>query len=89
MLTLLFGGSKSDGNGKGVAVPLWIWIVLAVLFVFATAMLCYFLYARGRREAASLKTTEEAAEQQRELHAQQLNQLKTVTPLATLLELSA
>ncbi|WP_189960038.1 TRADD-N-associated membrane domain-containing protein [Streptomyces alanosinicus] len=59
-----------------------------MLFTLVAVALCYFLWARGRKEIAALKAAEETAEQQRELHAQQLSQLKTVTPLATLLELN-
>ncbi|WP_157878944.1 hypothetical protein [Streptomyces sp. CT34] len=84
----VFGGGRDSGKGSGWSVPMWLWIVLTVLLTLIAAALCYFLWARGRKETAALKAAEETAEQQRELHAQQLSQLKTVTPLATLLELN-
>lgn len=84
----VLGGDKDNGKGSGWAVPMWLWIVLTGLLTLVAAALCYFLWARGRKETAALKAAEETAEQQRQLHAQQLTELKTVTPLATLLELN-
>ncbi|WP_277816891.1 hypothetical protein [Streptomyces sp. CT34] len=41
--------------------------MLTGLLALVAAALCYFLWARGRKETVALKAAEEAAEQQREL----------------------
>ncbi|MEU0952528.1 hypothetical protein ABZ353_09235 [Streptomyces niveus] len=69
-------------------VPGWLWVVVGVAVVVTAGAACYYLFTRIRRESTELKATEEAAERQRELDAQKLTDLKTVTPLATLLELN-
>ncbi|MGV9342953.1 TRADD-N-associated membrane domain-containing protein [Streptomyces sp. NPDC003688] len=78
------------GVGKGGvdAVPLWLWILIGVTVTAVASFAIYLLVKQIRREELQLRTSEEAAERQKEIDAQKLADLKTVTPLATLLELN-
>jgi hypothetical protein len=70
------------------AVPLWLWILIGVTVTVVAGIAIYLLVKQIRREDLQLQATEEAAERQKEIDAQKLADLKTVTPLATLLELN-
>ncbi|MEW2635385.1 hypothetical protein AB0903_28010 [Streptomyces sp. NPDC048389] len=86
---LVFGSQDGKGDrGVDAVVPWWLWVVVGVVMVVVGAVGCFYLWTRARRESTDLKAAEEAAERQRELDAQKLTDLKTVTPLATLLELN-
>ncbi|MEU2900967.1 TRADD-N-associated membrane domain-containing protein [Streptomyces sp. NPDC001273] len=93
MLPLLIALSVvfvSLGVAKGGvdAVPLWLWILIGVTVTVIAGFAIHLLVKQIRREELQLQTAEEAAERQREIDAQKLADLKTVTPLATLLELN-
>ncbi|WP_157916362.1 hypothetical protein [Streptomyces xinghaiensis] len=75
------------GNSVG-AVPLWLWILIGVAVTAVAGSAIYLLVKQMRREDLQLQADEEAAELQKEMDAQKLADLKTVTPLATLLELN-
>ncbi|GGL17252.1 hypothetical protein GCM10010094_92690 [Streptomyces flaveus] len=70
------------------AVPLWLWILTGVTVTAVSGIAIYLLVKQIRREDLQLQAAEEAAELQKEIDAQKLADLKTVTPLATLLELN-
>ncbi|MFE2736240.1 hypothetical protein [Streptomyces sp. NPDC059349] len=76
------------GNGGVSAVPLWLWILIGVTATAVSGIAIYLLVKQIRREDLQLQAAEEAAELQKEIDAQKLADLKTVTPLATLLELN-
>lgn len=78
------------GIGKAAvgAVPLWLWILIGVTVTAVSGIAIYLLVKQIRREDLQLQAAEEAAELQKEIDAQKLADLKTVTPLATLLELN-
>ncbi|MFD5474425.1 hypothetical protein [Streptomyces sp. NPDC127105] len=75
------------GNSVG-AVPLWLWILIGVAVTVVAGVAIYLLVKQIRREDLQVQADEEAAERQKEMDAQKLADLKTVTPLATLLELN-
>lgn len=75
------------GNSVG-AVPLWLWILIGVAVTAVAGAAIYLLVKQIRREDLQLQADEEAAELQKQMDAQKLADLKTVTPLATLLELN-
>ncbi|MEU3091229.1 TRADD-N-associated membrane domain-containing protein [Streptomyces massasporeus] len=75
------------GNSVG-AVPLWLWILIGVAVTAVAGAAIYLLVKQIRREDLQLQADEEAAELQKEMDAQKLADLKTVTPLVTLLELN-
>ncbi|MFJ8751947.1 hypothetical protein ACIREO_21840 [Streptomyces sp. NPDC102441] len=94
-MTILLGSvfvvgnwDEKEGSTLEASVPWWLWVVVGVAVAVIAGAGCYYLWTRIRRENAALKAEEEAAERQRELDAQKLTDLKTVTPLATLLELN-
>ncbi|MER5228242.1 TRADD-N-associated membrane domain-containing protein [Streptomyces flaveus] len=76
------------GQGGAAAVPLWLWILTGVTVTAVSGIAIYLLVKQIRREDLQLQAAEEAAELQKEIDAQKLADLKTVTPLATLLELN-
>ncbi|MER6633451.1 hypothetical protein ABT301_35445 [Streptomyces sp. NPDC000987] len=76
------------GNGGAGAVPLWLWILIGVTVTAVSGIAIYLLVKQIRREDLQVQAAEEAAERQKEIDAQKLADLKTVTPLATLLELN-
>ncbi|MGW1615575.1 TRADD-N-associated membrane domain-containing protein [Streptomyces sp. NPDC002285] len=75
------------GNGGVDAVPLWLWILIGVTLTAVSGVAIYLLVKQIRREDLQLQAAEEAAKLQKGIDAQKLANLKTVTPLATLLEL--
>lgn len=75
------------GNSVG-AVPLWLWILIGVAVTSVAGVAIHLLVKQIRREDLQVQAAEEAAERQKEIDAQKLADLKTVTPLATLLELN-
>lgn len=76
------------GQGGVAAVPLWLWILIGVTVTAVSGIAIYLLVKQIRRENLQSQAAEEAAERQKEIDAQKLADLKTVTPLATLLELN-
>lgn len=83
LVLLAMGGKEGEG-----AVPLWLWILIGVTVAAVAGIAIYLLVKQIRREDLQLQAAEEAAERQKEIDAQKLADLKTVTPLATLLELN-
>ncbi|WP_206666494.1 hypothetical protein [Streptomyces galbus] len=75
------------GNSVGAA-PRWLWILIGVVVTAVAGVAIYLLIKQIRREDLQSQAAEEAAERQKEIDAQKLADLKTVTPLATLLELN-
>ncbi|MEU9270057.1 hypothetical protein AB0E04_32030 [Streptomyces sp. NPDC048251] len=75
-------------QGGVAAVPLWLWILIGVTVTTVAGVAIYLLVKQIRLEGLQLQAAEEAAELQKEIDAQKLADLKTVTPLATLLELN-
>ncbi|MFE9292093.1 TRADD-N-associated membrane domain-containing protein [Streptomyces olivaceus] len=75
------------GNSLSAA-PLWLWILIGVVVTAVAGVATYLLVKQIRREDLQHQAAEEAAERQKEMDAQKLADLKTVTPLATLLELN-
>lgn len=68
--------------------PLALWITLCVCFAIATIVLAWYLWERTRREITARKAAEDEAEHARKVGEKQLAELKTVTALATLLDLN-
>jgi di/tricarboxylate transporter len=67
---------------------LWFWIVCGIALTATVALGGWYIVSRVRRERTNLKAIEEEAAFQRALEEKKLAQLKTVTPLATLLEIN-
>lgn len=68
------------GQGGVAAVPLWLWILIGVTVTAVSRIAIYLLVKQIRREDLQLQSAEEAAELQKEIDAQKLADLKTVTP---------
>ncbi|MFC1435988.1 hypothetical protein ACEZDB_35685 [Streptacidiphilus sp. N1-3] len=79
------GTSRTSGSW---APPTWIWIVVACCAALVAFGLCYFFVVGSRQDQALRRAAEERAVAQAKVAEQHLAELKTVTPLATLLELN-
>ncbi|WP_329047743.1 hypothetical protein OG873_00740 [Streptomyces violaceus] len=62
------------------AVPLWLWILMDVTVTAVSGIAIYLLVKQIRLEDLQLQAPEEAADLQKEIDAQKLADLKTVTP---------
>jgi hypothetical protein len=70
------------------APPLWFWILCGVVIIVTVALLGWYVTSRVKRDRANMKALQGEADFQRTLEEKKLAQLKTVTPLATLLEIN-
>lgn len=85
-LAFMRGGKKTAPDT--MPTPWWVWALGATsLFIIAIAV-SYYLWTRIKRERTELQAVQADAERQQAEHEQRLTELKTVTPLATLLELN-
>jgi hypothetical protein len=73
---------------KSWAPPLWVWVTVCAALAVTVVLLGWYIFSRVQRERADLSAIEKEAAFQRTLEEKKLAQLKTVTPLATLLELN-
>ncbi|MFI5867663.1 hypothetical protein [Streptomyces sp. NPDC051546] len=88
VLLLIFMRGGRETTPDTTPTPWWVWALGATsLFIIATAV-SFYLWTRIKRERTELQAVQAATERQQIEHEQRLTELKTVTPLATLLELN-